>query len=283
MKIIGWWSGGVTSAIACKIAIDLYSIEQCRLIMIDTGNEDDDTYRFKQDCESLYHKKIEIIRNPKYDCIQDVWYKFRSLNVANGAICSSELKREVRKEWQTRNTYDHQVFGFDIDEPKRAKGLMINYPQSRPIYPLLFHALSKKACIERLGDYGIEIPATYRYGFRNNNCFKTGCVQGGIEYWQKIQTDFPEKFEAMANIEHELTTLKGFPITILKDQSKQAITSGVFQVFLKKNKNWPNLKCIDDMPRCVVEPLLECNGLCGINDLSSKEDIIEYEANNNLF
>ena len=25
-KIIGWWSGGITSAVACKIAIDMYGV-----------------------------------------------------------------------------------------------------------------------------------------------------------------------------------------------------------------------------------------------------------------
>ncbi len=32
MKIIGWWSGGVTSAVACKIAADIYGLENCRFI-----------------------------------------------------------------------------------------------------------------------------------------------------------------------------------------------------------------------------------------------------------
>ena len=34
--IVCWWSGGVTSAVACKIAIDLYGLENCRFIFIDT-------------------------------------------------------------------------------------------------------------------------------------------------------------------------------------------------------------------------------------------------------
>ena len=38
-KIIGWWSGGITSAVACKIAIDMYGVDNCRIIMIDTKNE----------------------------------------------------------------------------------------------------------------------------------------------------------------------------------------------------------------------------------------------------
>jgi len=261
-KIVCWWSGGITSAVACKKAIELFGLDSCRFIMMDTGNEDDDTYRFKADCERLYGKEIEVIRNEKYNSIQEVWIQAKSLNVAHGAICSSELKREVRKKWQKENTYDYQVFGFDIDEPKRAKALKLNYPDSKPIFPLLMFAFSKKDCIKMMVDIGIEPPRTYKLGFSNNNCFKTGCVQGGIGYWQKMQTDFPEKFEAMAQMEHRLTDLKGEPVTISKDQGKDG---GL--VFLMPHPSYPLMKDLSMMKGRQPEPLLECNGICGTNDL----------------
>ena len=53
-KIIGWWSGGNTSAVACKIGIDLYGKENVRIVFIDTHNEDVDTYRFMKDCADWY-------------------------------------------------------------------------------------------------------------------------------------------------------------------------------------------------------------------------------------
>ena len=124
--IICWWSGGVTSAVACKIAIDIYGIERCKLIMIDTENEDDDTYRFKADCEKWYGKKIEIISaiGEKYNSIQDVWKKHLSLNVATGAICSTVLKRKCREDWQKTAVYDFQVFGFCCITKKKISSLV---------------------------------------------------------------------------------------------------------------------------------------------------------------
>ena len=41
-------------------------------------------------------------------------------------------------------------------------------------------------------------------------------------------------------------------------------------IFLKHNPKYPNNKTIDDMPLCKVEPLFDCNGMCGINDLSER-------------
>lgn len=280
--IIAWWSGGITSAVACYIAIDLFGIDRVRIIMIDTLNEDEDTYRFKKDCETLYEKEIEVISElgDKYKSIEDVWYKFKSLNVASGAICSSELKRTARKKFQKTANYTHQVFGFDISEPNRAKSMSINYPEAKAIYPLLFHGLSKENCISIFNKLGVKIPRMYDLGFKNNNCFQTGCVQGGIGYWQKMMIDFPDKFNKMANIEHELTKLKGSPVTMLKDQSKKAKDTGVKNVFLKHNPSYPYIKDISMMKGFKVEPLTECNGFCGINDLevrSETESQINYE------
>lgn len=282
-KIICWWSGGITSAVACKVAIDLFGKDRCRVIMIDTCNEHEDTYRFKDDCAKWYGIPIEVITaiGSKYQNIQDVWRKYESLNTANGAVCSSDLKRAVRKQWQKTNEYQHQVFGFEFDKKEfnRAKSLSEYYPEANGIYPLLMVGYDKDKCIEVVQNAGIEIPVVYKLGFRNNNCFNTGCVQGGIGYWQKMKRDFPDKFDAMARMEHELTNEKGQPVTMLKDQGKDAKRlvqeTGVKWkqfLFLKKHPDYPELKCIDDMPAQEVKPLNECNGFCGMNILSERSD-----------
>ena len=49
--VIGWWSGGITSAVACRLAIEKYP--NVRLIYIETGSHHPDTMRFKSDCEKM--------------------------------------------------------------------------------------------------------------------------------------------------------------------------------------------------------------------------------------
>jgi hypothetical protein len=257
--------------------------------MIDTHNEDEDTYRFKEDCERWYQKPIEVISaiGNKYDSIEDVWIKHKSLNVATGAICSTHLKRRVRERWQKENEYQYQVFGFEFEKKEfnRALGLSSNYPNVNAIYPLIMMGYSKNICIDIVKKAGIEIPRVYSLGFKNNNCFNTGCVQGGIGYWQKMKEDFPDKFDKMAEMEHKLTEIKGEPVTMLKDQSNEA--SRIVQetglkwkrfVFLKKHPSYPDLKCLDDMSKRKLEPLFECNGFCGVNDLAER-NTTELEIN----
>lgn len=284
-KIIAWWSGGVTSAVTCKICIDLYGVENVRVIFIDTKNEHEDTARFKVDCEKWYNIDIETISciGEKYDNIQEVWEHYLSLNIAHGAICSSELKRDVRKKWERKNKYKHQAFGFDVDEVNRAKGITKNHSHTNPIFPLLMYGYNKKQCIGIVEDAGIELPIMYQLGFHNNNCFGTGCVQGGIGYWQKMKIDFPDKFDKMAEMEHKLTDERGEPVTMLKDQSKDAKESGNMLVFLKPHKDYPNLKDISKMKGREVESLMECNGFCGSNESSKEKAQEQISTQKSLF
>lgn len=277
-KIISWWSGGITSAVACKLSIDLYGKDNCRIIFIDTKNEDDDTYRFMDDCSKWYDLPIETITSDKHESVQDVWLKYKALNNASGAVCSSEMKRQVREKWQKNNSWEHQVFGFELDEAKRAKGMVLNHSKTKPIFPLMMYGLTKKDCIKIVEAAGIEPPNMYKLGFLNNNCFKTGCVQGGIGYWQKMKRDFPDKFDKMAEMEHRITNEKGKPITMLKDQSKNG---GL--VFLKPHPDYPQMKDISMMKGREPKPLMECNGFCGVNDLERNPTEKEINYQQTLF
>ena len=278
--IVCWWSGGITSAVACKLAIEKYGKDNCKVIMLDTGNEHEDTYRFLKDCEEWYGLSIEILTNPNYDSIEETWEKYNSLNTANGAICSYLLKRKVREMWEKDNEFKHQVFGFEDDkkERNRAESLLLNHPKTKPLFPLIDAGLDKPACIKIVQDAGIIPPRAYQLGFLNNNCLKTGCVQGGIGYWKKIQKEMPELFEKMAKLEHRLTDNKGKPVTMLKDQSKAAKQSGNSLVFLKKHPDYPDNKTIDDMKGRPIKPVMECNGFCGTNDLGNTNET-EKELN----
>lgn len=258
--VIAWWSGGADSAITCWLCLKWFGKENVRVVFIDTKNEDDDTYRFKNDCEKWWGVKIETICSDEWDNIEEVWEHYLSLNVATGAICSTELKRIVRQNFQMKNEYSYQAFGYDTKEPDRAINIRLYHPDSRPIFPLFYQVIKKGEAIKILQKNGVEPPISYKMGYSNNNCLKTGCVKGGIGYWQKIRIDFPDKFERMAEREHYYTNKKGKPVTICKDQSKKG--NGQL-VFLKPHPDYPDIKDISMMKGRMAEPLMECNGFCG--------------------
>ena len=277
--IISWWSGGLASALTCKLCIDEYGLENVRIIFQDTMNEHEDTYRFKIDCEKWYSKEIETIKSEKWGSIQEIWRRYKSLNTATGAVCSTELKRRVREDWQKNNTWIAQAFGFTVDEIKRSKSRMMEHPKLNAIFPLIEKGYTKKDVYKIIIEAGLEPPKMYKLGFDNNNCFGTGCTQGGIGYWKKIQKEYPEKFEAMAKMEHELTNSKLSPVTICKDQSKRCDdTAELFEdfvrgnykvqhVFLLPHPDYPDIPCLYQMEGREPEGLTECNGFCGIDQI----------------
>lgn len=265
-RVIAWWSGGIASAYACYLAKQVF--KDIVIVFQDTQNEDPDTYRFLMDCEKLYGQDIKLITRigDEYGHISDIWEKYLSLNTATGAICSTELKREVREAYQNLETDFGQVFGYDSSESERHFNMRRNYPEINCISLLFENKIGKDDCVQFFKEIGIEIPNAYKLGYRNNNCLLTGCVRGGIGYWKKYQNDFPDRFDAMATREHEYTNKKGHPVTILKDQSKKAKELGNILVFLKPHPDYPNMKDLSMMKGRHPEALVECNGFCGTMD-----------------
>lgn len=204
--ILGWFSCGITSAVACKLAIDKSERVEVYYMDIDTAHPDNE--RFISDCEKWFGKKINRIRSTEYKDQFDVIEKTGYVNGANGARCTLELKKEVRFYLeerlkpdlfeQDRPQYSNQVHGFewDVSQITRAIDYAIEYPYTNPLFPLIEEKLTKENCAQMLLDVGIKLPVMYELGYNNNNCI--GCVKGGKGYWNKIRIDFPETFNRMA-------------------------------------------------------------------------------------
>jgi len=58
--IISWWSAGVTSAVATKLAIDKYGLDAVRPMYFQIDSAHPDNERFKKECEEWYGKEIEV-------------------------------------------------------------------------------------------------------------------------------------------------------------------------------------------------------------------------------
>lgn len=200
-RIIGWFSCGVTSAVACKLALQDYG--NVEIVYIDAGGMHPDSYRFLHDCEKWFGRQIRIVRSDKYDSAIDVWRDRKYINGISGAPCTYWLKRKVR--WKLEDEWGEwkgQVFGFDISEKKRAQRFREQNPKAKAVYPLIKHSLTKPECMALLRRHGIKIPEMYSLGFHNNNCI--GCCKGNRGYWNLIRKRFPLMFNDVARLEREL-------------------------------------------------------------------------------
>jgi 3'-phosphoadenosine 5'-phosphosulfate sulfotransferase (PAPS reductase)/FAD synthetase len=197
--VVCWWSGGITSAVACLKAIEKWDASP---VFIETGAHHPDTERFKKDCEKWYKREILTLQTPKYLDHFDVIEKTRYINGPAGARCTTELKRKVREEWEKTQNIKGYVWGFETKEEHRATRIQTAQPSVEHYFPLLEEGLSKQDCIALVQRAGIEVPEMYKLGFNNNNCI--GCVKGGMAYWNMIRKHFPDYFDKMAKLERKL-------------------------------------------------------------------------------
>ncbi len=268
-RIIGWWSGGVASAVACYLALERYG-DRVDLVFCDTKIEHPDTYRFMQDFNQVLGVTIKCIQSARCAEPEEVWFKYLGLNFATGAPCSMVMKKEPRVRYQELGEDFGQIFGFDYDkkEMRRARGMLVNNPDLNPIFPLIVEQYDRQRIFDTIKHLGLVRPSTYDH-FLNNNCIgaddspKGGCIQGGIGYWQKIQRLYPQKFEYMADIEHRISALKGAPVTICKDQRKA--THGN-RLFLKHNPDFPDTGTIEEIKGRQPITAFECNGFCSTTE-----------------
>ena len=206
----GWWSAGVTSAVACKIATEMYDNVELYYIHIDSAHEDN--HRFKRDCEEWYGQEIKPLKSDKFKDQFDVIEKTGYINGPTGARCTLELKKQVRfdlEELYSFNLFndiviENQIWGFEFDKNQinRAIRFARQYPNTKPLFPLIEKGIDKNMCAGMLLNAGISLPVMYEMGYSNNNCI--GCVKGGAGYWNKIRVDFPETFNRMATAERKI-------------------------------------------------------------------------------
>jgi 3'-phosphoadenosine 5'-phosphosulfate sulfotransferase (PAPS reductase)/FAD synthetase len=201
-RVVSWFSCGITSAVASKLTIEKYAgIYPVVIAYCDTSSEHPDNKRFLGDCEKWFGQPITILHSKLYEDVWDVFQKTNWLNGIEGARCSTEMKKKVRQDFEDVE-FDLQVFGFFSKEVKRAEKFQKNNPEVRVEFPLIERNMSKKDCLLLVQSAGIEVPAMYQQGYKNNNCI--GCVKGAKGYWNKIRRDFPEIFERMAKEERRL-------------------------------------------------------------------------------
>jgi len=206
IKLVSWWSAGVTSAVATSIALDTYGHNNIDIYYCDTGKVHPDNERFIEECEEWYQKKIHIVKSEKYADPFDVARKTRYISGPAGARCTGELKKEPRYKVERENNYTGSIFGFEFTpkEINRAIRFKEQNPNPSPVFPLIDKKIDKPNALYILEKIAkIKRPAMYDLGYQNNNCI--GCLKAdSMSYWNKIRVDFPAIFNEMAEIERDI-------------------------------------------------------------------------------
>ena len=251
-RVVCWFSCGVTSAVASHLALKKYGHDLVVIAYTDTSSEHPDSLRFLSDCEQWFDHPIVRLHSAEYEDIWDVFERTGWLVGPAGARCTTELKKNCRRDFQRPD--DIHVFGYDYGELDRIEKFVANNHDIRIELPLVKAKLTKEACADIVMRQGIEIPMMYRLGYPNNNCI--GCVKGQQGYWNKIRVDFPEVFERMAKLERKMNVAinKTYDAKVL-DENGKPVRQRVFLDELDPEAG-----------NMASEPEFKCGLSCGVQE-----------------
>jgi hypothetical protein len=170
----------------------------------------------------------------------DIWQVFeakRFLVSHQGAPCTAEMKRKPGDAvWEWGDT---EIFGYTIEERHRVRHWKKQNFERIIECPLIDRNLTKQDCFGMLDRVGIELPAMYQLGFRNNNCI--GCVKArdNLDYWKRVRKHFPAIFGRMAKLEREIGTTIN---RVTKDGERRPIFLDEIEEGDPKGAD-PNIQC----------------------------------------
>mgnify|MGYP003116300270 CR=1 FL=1 len=198
-RVVSYFSGGIPSAVATKLAIA--SGADVTIYNFEIAEEHPDNKRFLAECQDWFGQEIITVGNDEFDRSAHRVFRDTGFLVGpSGARCTGELKKAMR--WQVGKPDDVIVMGYTREESHRPARLLRSEPLLQMWNILIERDLGRDDVMAVFRRTGIEVPAMYRLGYKNNNCI--GCVKGGAGYWNKIRVDFPERFAEMAAIERKL-------------------------------------------------------------------------------
>ncbi len=221
------FSGGASSAYVAKWVVDKYGKENVVLFFTDTLWEDEDNYRFLEECADYIG--IDITRSVDGRTPEEVFFENKFLGNARFAQCSEELKvkrtlvylEELRMEGYEPTLY----FGIGPKEKHRADSLRSHY-EHFPLEPVecrfpMIETFSQepkaKAIIQN--EWKIELPRMYHLKFHHANCAGR-CVRGGHHHYANLYRVWPERYKAQEEMEQRFREKFDMDVSIMKKDGK---------------------------------------------------------------
>lgn len=197
LKYLIQFSGGVGSFAAACWAVSQHGRDNVELLFADTMMEDEDLYRFVDDCVNYLKVPLHVVKDGR-----DPWQVFNDVKfLGNSRVdpCSRILKRELCKGWVKNNYPDVSsvriVLGIDWTEEHRVKNFVRWWNPYTGIAPLVEDkTYDKNKFMHKMQtSFGIKIPRLYTLGFPHNNCGGF-CVKAGKAHFLHLLSTLPDRY-----------------------------------------------------------------------------------------
>ena len=196
------FSGGMGSFAEAKSCVDKFGLENVELLFADTLIEDEDLYRFMNECVNLLGCKLNIIADGR-----DPFQVFKDVrHMGNSRIdpCSKILKRELLNNYIKERFNPDEVevhLGIDFSESHRIKGV-----QERMVPYVYRSTLVEDGCIiakDFSEQFGIKRPRLYDWKLGHNNCGGF-CVKAGLGHYRNLYLANKERYISFEEREQDV-------------------------------------------------------------------------------
>jgi hypothetical protein len=215
MLYVARFSTGSASAVATDLVINEVGRNKVLIRFEDVSWEDEDNYRFKDDCMKRWGGKCYVGKVGK----TPLQIAEEKMIIPNDrmAPCSRELKIKPFEEWLWKlpkpvtiimglgplepHRIERIIRWHKVDGNKwrRPQGFAARIPGVYEDFPLVRHKIYG-GHQDIVRSWGIEPPRLYKYGMSHANC-GARCVRQGISEWKRLWQAFPERFKEMADWE----------------------------------------------------------------------------------
>lgn len=201
------FSGGMGSFAEAKACVDKFGKENVILLFADTLTEDEDLYRFVDECVQFLDVKLVRLCDGR-----NIWQLFNDEHfVANQRLdlCSRVLKRELLIAYMKNNFWIdnvHHHLGIDYSECHRLlRAQKVQWPWVYRSTLVEDGRFIEKDFSEQ---FGIQRPRLYRMGFHHNNCGGF-CVKAGLGHFKILWEKMPERYDYHENEEQKTAQKHG--------------------------------------------------------------------------
>lgn len=238
------FSGGLASFAAAGRVLERYGKERVNLWFFDTLIEDNDSYRFLDDCEANFDLRIHRLtegRNP--------WQVFRDerfIGNSRAPLCNRVIKRQFL-ERLLKSTYPRKDvvlhFGLEPSERNRMELVTNKWRKKgyRVDFPLSWNpSLCRGGITEAVQKAGITPPRLYALGFRHNNC-GGACVKAGLRQWALLWRVLPDRYIWHEIQEQRIREYLDKDVAILRtrtDRHTRPLTLRTLRTLLELRPRW---------------------------------------------
>jgi hypothetical protein len=207
MKHIVSFSGGMGSFAEAKSCVDKYGKENVTLLFADTLMEDEDLYRFKDECVAFLGCELVTLTNGKTPF--EIFKQEKFMGNSRVDLCSRMLKREPLNNWFTDNFAVDEAqmhLGIDYSESHRLDG--VQKRMSPYIYRSTLVEEGKIINKDYSEQFGIKRPRLYDWKLGHNNCGGF-CIKAGLGHYKALYEANPERYREFESKEQEVYDVIG--------------------------------------------------------------------------